>query len=61
MTDPTTFANLKHASTLSTRDGYAGTRNIELRLYASRRDAGNRPVGDSTTYIVRWQTSLTKR
>ena len=53
--------NISGRWTVDPRDGYAGTRNIELRLYASRRDAGNRPVGDSTTYIVRWQTSLTKR
>ena len=53
--------NLSGRWTVDPRDGYAGTRNLELRLYASRRDAGNRPVGDSTTYIVRWQTSLTKR
>lgn len=53
--------NISGRWTVDPRDGYAGTRNIELRLYASRRDAGNRPVGESTTYIVRWQTSLTKR
>jgi len=26
-----------------------------------RRDAGNRHVGENTTYIVRWQTNISKR
>jgi hypothetical protein len=53
--------NITGRWTVDPRDGLAGTRNLELRLYATRRDARDRPVGESTTYIIRWQTSLTKR
>jgi hypothetical protein len=53
--------NISGRWTIDPRDGFAGTRNVELRLYAMRRDAGNRPVGENTTYIVRWQTNISKR
>lgn len=53
--------NISGRWTIDPRDGFAGTRNVELRLYATRRDAGNRPVGENTTYIVRWQTNISKR
>ena len=53
--------NLSGRWTIDPRDGFAGTRNVELRLYASRRDAQNRPVGESTTYLIRWQTNVTRR
>jgi hypothetical protein len=53
--------NLSGRWTIDPRDGFAGTRNVELRLYASRRDAQNRPVGESTTFLVRWQTNITRR
>ena len=53
--------NVSGRWTIDPRDGFAGTRNLELRLYAGRRDAGNRPVGETTTYIVRRETTITKR
>jgi hypothetical protein len=53
--------NLSGRWTIDPRDGFAGTRNVELRLYTSRRDAQNRPVGESTTYVIRWQTNVTRR
>jgi hypothetical protein len=53
--------NLSGRWTIDPRDGFAGTRNVELRLYATRRDAQNRPVGESTTFLVRWQTNIARR
>lgn len=53
--------NLTGRWTIDPRDGFAGTRSLELRLYASRRDDRDRPVGESTTYVIRWQTTLTRR
>jgi hypothetical protein len=55
------MGNLSGRWTIDPRDGFAGTRNVELRLYTSRRDAQNRPVGESTTYVIRWQTNVTRR
>lgn len=43
------------------RDGLAGISTAELRIYASRRDAHNRPISGTTTFIFRGQTSITKR
>ena len=53
--------NLSGRWTIDPRDGFAGTRNVELRLYTSRRDASNRPVGETTTFLVRWQKNITRR
>ena len=53
--------NVTGRYTVDPRNGFASTANLEVRVYVSRRDAGNRPMGPTTTVIFRAQTNITKR